>query len=167
MVYQIKNGLDLPIEGKPVQDIGGSADIKSVGIIADDYVGMRPTMLVAVGDRVKLGQPVFTDKKTPGVIFTAPGCGTVKAINRGAKRKFESVEIDLDGDEQEIFDSFQDLQSIPKETIQKQLVDSGMWAVVSNTAFQPDSCPGKRSSFHFCHRDRHESSVGRTRISDL
>ena len=101
MVYQIKNGLDLPIEGKPVQDIGGSADIKSVGIIADDYVGMRPTMLVAVGDRVKLGQPVFTDKKTPGVIFTAPGCGTVKAINRGAKRKFESVEIDLDGDEQE------------------------------------------------------------------
>ena len=127
MVYQIKNGLDLPIEGKPVQDIGGSADVKSVGIIADDFVGMRPTMLVSVGDRVKLGQPVFADKKTPGVIFTSPGCGTVKAINRGAKRKFESIEIDLDGDEQEIFESFQDLQSIPKETIEKQLVDSGMW----------------------------------------
>ena len=119
MVYQIKNGLDLPIEGKPVQDIGGSADVKSVGIIADDYVGMRPTMLVSVGDRVKLGQPVFADKKTPGVIFTSPGCGTVKAINRGAKRKFESIEIDLDGDDQEIFESFQDLQSIPKEAIEK------------------------------------------------
>ena len=43
--------------------------------VADDYVGMRPTLLVSEGDRVELGQPLFSDKKTEGVVFTAPAGG--------------------------------------------------------------------------------------------
>ena len=60
-----------------------------------DYVGMKPKMLVAEGDKVKLGQGLFEDKKNPGVIFTAPGAGTIKAIHRGEKRVLQSVVIEL------------------------------------------------------------------------
>jgi Na+-transporting NADH:ubiquinone oxidoreductase subunit A len=40
-------------------------------------------MLVSVGDSVELGQPLFEDKKTPGVLFTSPASGKVAEINRG------------------------------------------------------------------------------------
>jgi Na+-transporting NADH:ubiquinone oxidoreductase subunit A len=49
-----------------------------LAILGMDYVGMKPKMLVAEGDKVKLGQALFEDKKNPGVIFTAPG--TVNCI---------------------------------------------------------------------------------------
>ena len=47
-------------------------------------------MLVAEGDKVKLGQPLFTDKKTEGVTYTSPAAGTVADVIRGEKRKFEA-----------------------------------------------------------------------------
>ena len=34
--------------------------------MGDDFVGMKPTMHVAEGDQVKLGQLLFEDKKTTG-----------------------------------------------------------------------------------------------------
>jgi Na+-transporting NADH:ubiquinone oxidoreductase subunit A len=127
MVYQLKEGLDLPISGKPIQDIQPGTECTSVALLGDDYVGMRPTMLVGVGDKVKLGQPLFADKKTEGVIFMSPGSGTVKAINRGEKRKFESIEIELSGDEEETFETFSDLAAIDRQEIEDQLVKAGMW----------------------------------------
>ena len=57
------------------------------------------------GDRVKLGQILFSDKKTPGVVFTAPAAGTISAINRGEKRVLQSVVIDIDGDDAVSFDA--------------------------------------------------------------
>ena len=32
-------------------------------------LGMKPTMLVEEGDIVKIGQPLFEDKKNPGVLL--------------------------------------------------------------------------------------------------
>lgn len=62
-------------------------------MLGHDYHGMKPTMFVSEGDHVKLGQLLFEDKKTPGVIYTAPGAGEIVAINRGAKRVLQSVVI--------------------------------------------------------------------------
>lgn len=86
-MIKIKKGLDLPIEGQPEQTISAGATVKTVAILGEDYVGMKPTMHVQEGDVVKKGQLIFEDKKTPGVKYTAPAAGTIKAINRGNKRK--------------------------------------------------------------------------------
>jgi len=56
--------------------------------------------MIEVGDRVRLGQPILTDKGNPGVMFTAPGCGEVVAIHRGERRSLQSVVIRIDGDEE-------------------------------------------------------------------
>ncbi|MFK7769940.1 MAG: Na(+)-translocating NADH-quinone reductase subunit A [Mariniblastus sp.] len=126
-IIKLRAGLDLPITGAPVQKIESGPEITSVALLGDDYVGMRPTMLVEVGDKVKLGQAVFEDKKTPGVIFTSPGAGTVTAINRGEKRKFESIEIELSGDEEESFQSFNNFDDLDRQTIEDQMVKAGVW----------------------------------------
>src|SRR5690606_38064298 len=98
-MIKIKRGLDLPITGSPEQRIEDARPARSVALVGFDYHGMKPTMEVQVGDRVKAGQILFSDKKTPGVIFTAPVAGVVSAINRGEKRVLQSVVIDVDGSE--------------------------------------------------------------------
>lgn len=126
---KIRRGLDVPIAGVPSTEIDDSRRVTEVALVADDYIGMKPTMFVQPGDRVKLGQPVFEDKKTPGVLYTAPGAGTVTAVNRGEKRKFEGIVIKLDGNDAESFPSC-DLSGIDKLTrdeVVSLLVRSGAW----------------------------------------
>ncbi len=91
-MYKIKKGLDLPITGKATGTIE-KLSVKQVGILGPDYHGMKPTVLVKKGDKVKKGQKLFEDKKTPGVFFCAPASGTINSINRGNKRMLLSVTI--------------------------------------------------------------------------
>jgi Na+-transporting NADH:ubiquinone oxidoreductase subunit A len=124
----IRRGLDIPLAGIPEQVITKSAPIKEVALIGEDYPGLKPTMLVEEGERVQLGQPLFTDKKNEGFFFTAPGSGMVAAINRGEKRRFESLVIRLEGDGEISFPEAMDpLQSQTSEAIRSLLHQSGLW----------------------------------------
>jgi Na+-transporting NADH:ubiquinone oxidoreductase subunit A len=128
----IKKGLDIPMAGPPEQTVRPAPLVKRVALVGDDYVGLRPTMLVQEGERVALGQPVFTDKKNPGFNFTAPGCGKVAAIHRGPKRRFEALIIDLDGDDELRFPHLGDRRpaDVPAEEIRSTLQDSGLWTAL-------------------------------------
>ena len=95
-MIKINKGLDLPILGTVAQSITASRQVRSVAVSGPDYVGCKPTMAVKVGDRVKLGQVIFSDKKIEGVHFTAPAGGTVIEINRGERRALLSVVIEVD-----------------------------------------------------------------------
>ena len=81
----ISKGLDLPISGSPKISITDEPKSTSVALLSNDFIGMKPTMLVKEGDVVKAGQKIFEDKKNSGVYFTSPGGGIVKNINRGDK----------------------------------------------------------------------------------
>ena len=125
-MHRISKGLDLPITGEPVQEIVSGPNISQVAVIGPDYVGMKPTMEVQVGDKVKAGQLLFTDKKTEGVRYTSPGSGEVIAVNRGEKRVFQSVVIQLDGsDESESFTSYadRDFAALSREQVRDLHVD--------------------------------------------
>ena len=94
-LHKIEKGVDLPIPGKPLQVIRGSSPSTRVAVMADDFPGMKPRMHVAEGDPVKRGQILFEDRKTPGVMHTAPGAGRILAIHRGERRALQSIVIDL------------------------------------------------------------------------
>lgn len=128
-MFKIRRGLDLPITGKPQQSIKGGIAVKSVAVIGPDYPGMKPTMEVAVGDRVKQGQLLFTDKKTEGVRYTAPAAGVIAAINRGERRVFQSVVIDLEGDERQHYQQYPEsrLATLDRKQVVDNLVQSGLW----------------------------------------
>ena len=129
MVISIKKGLNIPIKGGPEQVIEGCPEVKSVAILGQDYIGLKPTMHVNEGDRVKLGQLLLSHKKNPGVNYTAPGCGVVTKINRGARRVFQSLVIQLEGDEQESFAAYRphELASLNFGQVQENLLRSGLW----------------------------------------
>ncbi|WP_394561877.1 Na(+)-translocating NADH-quinone reductase subunit A [Aquipseudomonas alcaligenes] len=131
-MIKIKRGLDLPITGAPQQRIEPARAVRSVAVLGCDYHGMKPTMAVQVGDRVSLGQVLFSDKKNPGVHFTAPGAGVVAAIHRGEQRVLQSVVIDLYGDEAVAFDRYEvgQLASLPGEAVRDNLQRSGLWAAL-------------------------------------
>ncbi|KAB2927356.1 MAG: Na(+)-translocating NADH-quinone reductase subunit A [Dechloromonas sp.] len=136
-MIRIKRGLDLPITGAPAQRIEAGRPVRSVAVVGFDYHGMKPTMAVQVGDRVKLGQVLFSDKKTPGVHFTAPGAGVVSAIHRGEQRVLQSVVIDLDGDDAVEFTSYSDAQlaTLSAEQARENLQQSGLWAALRTRPF--------------------------------
>ncbi|MDR8013632.1 Na(+)-translocating NADH-quinone reductase subunit A [Ectopseudomonas guguanensis] len=136
-MIKLKHGLDLPITGAPAQRIEAARPVRSVAVIGFDYHGMKPTMEVQVGDRVKLGQLLFTDKKTPGVRYTAPAAGVISAIHRGEKRILQSVVIDIEGDEQETFAQYaaDQLEALSDQQVRENLQQSGLWTALRTRPF--------------------------------
>ncbi|MBF0803059.1 MULTISPECIES: Na(+)-translocating NADH-quinone reductase subunit A [unclassified Neisseria] len=136
-MIRIKKGLDLPIAGRPEQTIYPGAAVSEVAVLGEEYVGMRPSMKVQEGDKVKKGQVLFEDKKNPGVVFTAPASGTVASIHRGEKRVLQSVVIAVEGDEQVSFDHYspEALERLSGEEIRRNLLASGLWTALRTRPF--------------------------------
>lgn len=143
-MFRIRKGLDLPISGVPEQHVTTGASIHHVAIVGDDYVGMRPAMLVQEGDRVIKGQALFEDKKNPSVMFTAPASGTVVAIHRGERRVLQSVVIQIEGDEKREFARFDaaDLATLSHDAVQTQLLESGLWTALRTRPYSKTPVPG-------------------------
>ncbi len=147
-MIKISKGLNLPLAGEPEQKISDAPAPRAVAVLGADYVGMKPTMAVQVGDRVKTGDLLFTCKKTAGLRYTAPASGTVSAINRGAKRVLQSVVIDIDGDDAVTFPSVtaEAAKALDKEAVRSQLIESGLWTALRERPFSKvpslDSTPG-------------------------
>lgn len=143
---QIRKGLDVPISGAPEQRIEAGAAIETAALLAADYIGMKPTMAVQEGDRVRVGQLLFEDKKNPGVRFTSPACGVVQTIHRGAKRVFHGIVIQVDGAEVETFDVPRgDVTALTRDQVRDGLLQSGLWTALRQRPYskipQPESVP--------------------------
>mgnify|MGYP003701393571 FL=1 len=136
-MIRIKQGLDLPIAGKPEQVIHEGKPIHEVAVLGEEYVGMRPSMKVQEGEQVKKGQILFEDKKNAGVFFTAPASGTIKAIHRGEKRVLQSVVIAVEGDQQITFNRYpaEHLDKLNQAEVLQNLQASGLWTAFRTRPF--------------------------------
>jgi len=147
MQITITKGLDIPISGAPLAEISAAADVSSVALLGWDTPGLKPKMAVAEGDRVKLGQALFVDKRNPEVNYTAPGCGVIAAINRGERRVLNSVVVELDGDDAVSWQAFNatEIDDVNTSVIRKTLAESGLWTALRSRPFgripSPDSSP--------------------------
>lgn len=137
-------GLDLPLAGAPSAELTDGPATRQVAVLGPDYHDLKPTMLVEVGDAVRLGDPLFEDKKNPGVIHTAPGSGTVKAIHRGERRSFLScvIEIEAAADAQDasrqIYEPYPEDNLVASEHsdfVKDRVVKSGLWPALRTRPF--------------------------------
>jgi Na+-transporting NADH:ubiquinone oxidoreductase subunit A len=146
MLIKLKKGFNLPITGEPEQSVHEGPMVRSVALLGNEYVGLKPSMLVAEGDRVRLGQPLFSDKAGPAVQYTAPGSGIVTAINRGPKRSLRSVVIELDGDDEVTFRSYEraELANLTAEQVTENLLASGLWTALRTRPFSRVPDPANR-----------------------
>ncbi|MGI9247734.1 MAG: Na(+)-translocating NADH-quinone reductase subunit A [Woeseiaceae bacterium] len=149
MQIRIRKGLNIPLSGAPEPVVDDGRPVRSVALLGRDYVGLKPRMLVQEGDNVSLGDALFIDKQDPAVAYTAPGAGTVAAINRGERRALLSVVIDLDPSAEDPA-QFPDLvdgqiDSLPDERIRAVLHSSGLWTAFRTRPFNrvplADSAP--------------------------
>ncbi len=150
-MIKIKKGLNLPIAGAAAQDIEDGPSLHSVAILGEEYVGMRPSMLITEGELVRKGQPLFEDKTNPGVRFTAPVSGRITAINRGERRVLQSVVITPEGDDHITFTRHQpqDLAELSREAVEQQLLDSGLWVALRTRPFSKIPRPGTQPAAIF------------------
>ncbi|EEE46819.1 Na(+)-translocating NADH-quinone reductase subunit A [Roseibium alexandrii] len=125
--FKLKKGLDLPITGAPVQEIDAKDKIQNAAVIAADYIGLKPRLLVQEGDAVGAGAPVFFHKDTPDVMVTAPVSGRVKAVNRGARRVLISVEIEVDASAADPVDFSNSGDAATPDGLAERLCASGLW----------------------------------------
>ena len=127
---KIRNGLDIPISGSPEHKITDFKKPRSAALLGSDYHGLKPSMLVKEGDHVKIGQPLFEDKKNKGVLFTSPAGGVIESVNRGDKRALQSVVIEIgETEEEESFINIKsdNLTNHNASSIRENLIKSGLW----------------------------------------
>ena len=133
-VHTIRKGLDLPITGAPKQEVHDGTVVGRVALMAADYPYMKPKMHVAVGDKVKIGQPLFDDRKANAVQFTSPAAGTVSAVNRGAKRALVSVVIEVEEtggtEDNHNFEAYKADVPLDGDAVRALLYESGLWTAL-------------------------------------
>ncbi|QHQ35050.1 Na(+)-translocating NADH-quinone reductase subunit A [Algicella marina] len=125
--FNFRKGLDLPIagaaSGEPVED----TTVRTVALLGGDYIGLKPRLSVEEGDVVGAGAPIFAHKDTPEAVITAPVSGRIKAINRGARRKLISVEIEIDADAAPAVDFSEVGDVSTPEGLAERLGAAGLW----------------------------------------
>ncbi len=138
-MISIKKGIDLPIGGhveNPDTIVSFLPDAP-VAVLGRDYPGLRPTMMVAEGNVLKKGEPLFADKKNPGVHICAPLAGTVRGVVRGERRRLLAVVIEPSGDGAVSFSpmTVEDLDEAAAQTVKERLCQAGLWAALRQRPF--------------------------------
>ncbi len=152
--HRSTRGLDLPLQGAPEQQVQEGRPVSRVAIMAADGVGMRPRFQVAQGDRVLRGQPLFEDRKNPGVLYTSPGTGSVAAIHRGDRRALRSVVIALDEagrQEEQAWTAHPgpDPGAWTARALRATMLESGLWTALRTRPFGKVPAPAARPSALF------------------
>lgn len=143
-MVHIRKGLDIPLSGAPRMQLSDAPAVQHVALLGRDYLDMKPTLMVAEGDRVVLGQPLFADKKHPQILYTAPGSGKVVAIKRGERRAFQSLVIELSEETEEAF-----ADQPPQGQLEKTLLASGLWTCFRTRPYSKVPPPGSRPAAIF------------------
>ncbi len=135
--YIARKGLDLPLAGAPEQVVEPARPASHLGVLTRDFAGLKPKLLVEEGQVVHLGQPLFEDRKQPGVRFTSPGTGRVRAVHRGEKRHVLSVVLDLDDalGPPVTFAAYSPTAGDTADGVRALLLESGLWTALRTRPF--------------------------------
>ena len=101
---KMKGGLDVPLHGSVKNNNLDTIYTKFSAVLADDYFGLKPKILVREGDHVSKGDPLLEDKTNPGFTVNSPANGVIHEINRGEKRALVSIVINKTNDDSVAFD---------------------------------------------------------------
>lgn len=138
---KLKKGFNINLAGKAENKLRETDQPETFAIKPAEFNHLTMAkMLVAVGDNVKAGTPLFFEKTMEEVLFCAPVSGEVVEIKRGEKRKVEEIKILADKEvEFEKGQSFSssDLQGVSREEIQDILIKGGVWP---NIVQRPYGC---------------------------
>lgn len=149
-VIKLKKGLTVNLAGKPSEEIVTPKASDIYGLVPDAFVGVKPKVVVKEGETVKAGDALFVDKLHPEVKFVSPVSGTVKAVERGERRKVLSIQVEADA--KQTYASFPklDLGKATKESVMKLLLDAGLFAFINQRPYAVVANPEDTPKAIFC-----------------
>lgn len=95
-VIKLRKGLDVKLKGIASLETATVSCPGEYALVPDDFVGVKPKVVVKEGDSVKAGDALFVDKLHPEVKFVSPVSGTVSQVERGDRRKLLSIRVKAD-----------------------------------------------------------------------
>lgn len=141
---KLSKGLDIQIQGLPNQTLSTGEPCSTVALLGADLTDSHPRVVVEPGQAVSLGDPLILDKQIPLIQFTSPGSGKVTAINRGYRRRLQSIVIELD-ENIAAERKFTQPNRLDRTTIRNFLLQSGAWTSLRVRPFDripdPDTKP--------------------------
>ncbi len=148
-IIKIKKGFNINLKGKAEKKIAESPQPETFAVKPTDFFGItRPKLLVAEGDNVKAGTPLFYDKLLEGIMFCSPVSGEVAEIKRGAKRKILEIKILADKSVEHVEfkkHSVSDISKVTREESTELMKKSGVWPNIIQRPFgvmaNPDDTP--------------------------
>lgn len=139
-VHVNRKGLTLPLAGAPALQVTEARPSPTVALLAADSAGIKPGLAVRIGERVLRGQKLFEDGRIPGVAYTAPAAGTVKAIHRGERRALVSVVIEVadDGPARQVdfgAHAGRPAAALDADAVRALMLESGLWTALRQRPF--------------------------------
>ncbi|MDP3915981.1 MAG: Na(+)-translocating NADH-quinone reductase subunit A [Bacteroidota bacterium] len=125
--FKLKRGLDIRLKGGAEAVLGSVSQIRTVALKPTDFPGLTPKLKVKADMQVKAGDALFFDKYHPEILFSSPVSGTVKAINRGERRKILEIVVESDGKMESLAFTKADPSVLSREQVKTHLLQSGLW----------------------------------------
>lgn len=134
-VIKLKKGLDIKLNGEAEKVVQPAGKITGCALKPTDFRALTPKLSVKVGDEVKAGDVLFTDKLHPEIKFTAPVSGTVEAINRGERRKLLEVAVKADAETRYRDFGKSEVSKLNRDEVINRLLDSGVWPLIKQRPY--------------------------------
>lgn len=133
----LTKGHDILLEGEAATTVATTNGARTFAIQPPNFIGISPIpkVLVEEGTHVNAGDILFFDKKVPDVKYAAPVSGTVKGINRGAKRSIANIVIEADAEQTSREYLPFDLINGTREQLVEYLLEAGVWPMIRQRPF--------------------------------
>jgi len=144
LLLNIKKGFDINIEGSPMPELAKLNKPVSVAFLPEIIPYIKPRLLVAQDDRVRIGSTLFIDKRNPDIKFLSPGGGKIEKINFGPRRVIKEIIIKLDSKEEHVeFDinKFSENKKFNREDIIQSMMNGGIWPFIRELPFRDIASP--------------------------
>ena len=134
-VIKTRKGLDINLAGKAERRKAEVPRSLEFGVSPEGFPGLAPKLEVRIGDMVKVGTPLFSDKLHPEVTFASPVSGMVSDIVRGERRKV--IAVKLKADEAQDFIDFgrKDVSKLSDADVKKALLGAGLFGYVNQLPY--------------------------------
>ena len=140
-VIKLRKGLNIHLKGTAAQTKRVVGACTGYVVRPDTFEGVVPKLVVHEGDRVDVGDALFVDKNFPEVRFASPVSGTVKAVDRGERRKI--LGIRLQADEVQKYHDFgrRDVSTLSADEVKSALLEAGLFGYIYQLPYAVSTNP--------------------------
>lgn len=140
-IIKLHKGLDIRLKGKAPETLLSPKPVGEYALVPDDFVGLKPKVVVKEGDKVLAGDALFVSKNNPELRFASPVSGTVKQVARGERRKVLFVSVAPDAEqESRQFDKL-DVASASAKDVVDALLQAGLFGYINQLPYAVSASP--------------------------